>query len=45
MKMIKRDQESKQEISTDTYLKKKKTKGDNMGKTDTIICLKKNNKV
>ena len=39
--MIKRD---KQEISTETYLKKKKTKKENMEKTDTIISLKKRNK-
>ena len=30
-----------QEISTETYLKKTKTKGENMEKTDTAICLKK----
>ena len=34
----------KQEINTETYLKKKKTKKENMEKTDTIICLKKRNK-
>ena len=34
----------KQEINTETYLKKKKTKKENMEKTDTIICLKKKNK-
>ena len=43
MKMIKKDQESKQEINTETYLKKK-IKKDNMEKTNTIICLKKRNK-
>ena len=41
MKMIKRD---KQEISTETYMKKTKTKKENTEKTDTIICLKKRNK-
>ena len=30
-----------QEISTETYLKKTRTKGENMEKTDTAICLKK----
>ena len=44
MKMIKRDKKSKQEINTETYLKKKKIKRENMEKTDTIICLKKRNK-
>ena len=34
----------KQEINTETYLKKKKTKKENMEKTDTITCLKKRNK-
>ena len=43
MKMIKKDQESKQEINTETYLKKK-IKKDNMEKANTIICLKKRNK-
>ena len=33
-----------QEISTETYLKKTKTKGENMEKTDTAICLKKKKK-
>ena len=32
MKMIKRDEESKQEINTETYLKKKKIKRENMEK-------------
>ena len=41
MKMIKRD---KQEISTETYLKKTKTKKEDMEKADTIICLKKRKK-
>ena len=33
MKMIKRDEESKQEINTETYLKKKKIKRENMEKS------------
>ena len=33
-----------QEINTEIYLKKKKTKRDNMEKIDIIICLKKRNK-
>ena len=41
MKMIKR---GKQEISTETYLKKTKTKKEDMEKADTIICLKKRKK-
>ena len=41
MKMIKRD---KQEISTETYLKKTKIKKEDMEKADTIICLKKRKK-
>ena len=44
MKMIKRDKKSKQEINTETYLKKKKIKRENMEKTDIAICLKKRNK-
>ena len=32
------------EINTETYLKKKKIKIQNMEKTDSIICLKKKNK-
>ena len=44
MKMIKRDEGSRQEINTEIYLKKKKTKRENMEKTDTAICLKKRNK-
>ena len=32
MKMIKRDYESKQEINTETYLKKKKIERENMEK-------------
>ena len=38
------DKGGKQEINTETYLKKKKIKRENMEKTDTIICLKKRNK-
>ena len=34
----------KQKINIETYLKKTKTKRQNMEKTDTIICLKKRNK-
>ena len=44
MKMIKRDEGSRQEINTEIYLKKKKTKRENMEKTDTAICLQKRNK-
>ena len=44
MKMISRNQRDKQEINKEIYLKKKKTKRENMEKTDTIICLKKRNK-
>ena len=32
------------EINTETYLKKKKIKRQNMEKTDSIMCLKKKNK-
>ena len=32
MKMIKRDSENRQEINTETYVKKKKLKKENMGK-------------
>ena len=39
--MIKEDFERKAEINTEIYLKKKKTKRENMERTDTIICLKK----
>ena len=42
--MIRKDQESKQEINTETYLRKKKMKNENMEETDIIICLKKRNK-
>ena len=34
----------KQEINTEIYLKKINIKGENIGKTDTIICLKKRKK-
>ena len=34
----------KQEINTETYLKKKKTKKENMEKIDISICLKKRKK-
>ena len=44
MKTIKKDYERKQETSTETYLKKKKIKRENMQKTDTATCLKKINK-
>ena len=44
MKMIKRDYGVKQEINTESYLKKKTIKRENMEKTDTTICLKKTNK-
>ena len=43
MKMIKKDQESKHEINTETYLKKK-IKRENIEKPDIAICLKKKNK-
>ena len=38
------DKGGKQEINTETYLKKKKIKRENMEKTDTAISLKKRNK-
>ena len=41
METIKKDWESKQEINTKNYLKKKETKRENMEKTDILICLKK----
>ena len=41
---IKKDRESKQKINTETYLKKTKTKRENMEKIDTIICLNKKNR-
>ena len=34
----------KTEINTETYLRKKKIKRENMEERDTIICLKKRNK-
>ena len=40
MKMIKKYQESKQEINTEIYPKKKKIKRENIEEKDTIICLK-----
>ena len=43
-KYVKESYESKQEINTETYLKNRKTKRENMDKTDIIICLKKRNK-
>ena len=42
--MIQRDEENKQEINTETYLKKKKIKKENMEKIDISICLKKRKK-
>ena len=45
MKMIKRDEESKQEINTETYLKKKKIKRENMVGIDITIYLKKKTKI
>ena len=42
--MIKEDSESKQEINTEIYPKKKKMKRENMEKIDSIICQKKRNK-
>ena len=44
MKMIKRDSERKQDINTETYLKKKKAKKKNMGGMDIKIYLTKRNK-
>ena len=44
MKTIKKDKESKQDTNTETYLKKKKAKWENMEKTDIIICLRKETK-
>ena len=38
------DKGGKQEINTETYLKKKKIKRENMGRIDTAICLKKRKK-
>ena len=42
--MIKKDKENRQEINTETYLKKKKIKKENMGKIDVAICPKKRKK-
>ena len=42
--MIKKDEESKQEINTEIYLKKKKMKRESMEKIDTIMCVKTKNK-
>ena len=42
--MIKKDQQSKQEINTETYLEKIKRKRENIEKIDIIICLKKRSK-
>ena len=41
---MKKDEESKQEINKEIYLKKKKMKSENMEETDIIICLEKKNK-
>ena len=38
--MIKRDQENKQEINTESYLKNKIIKKENTEKIDITICLK-----
>ena len=43
IKMIKRNSENRQEINTETCLKKKKIKKENMGKIGTVIYLKKRN--
>ena len=40
----KKEQESKQEINTEIYPKKKKIKRESMEEIDIIICLKKRNK-
>ena len=45
MKAIKKGWESNQKINTETCLRKGKTKRENMEKTDTIICLKKKNRL
>ena len=44
MKMIKKVSENKQKINVKTYLKKKKTKKENMEKTDITVCLGKKSK-
>ena len=41
---IKKNQKNKQEVNMETYLKKKKTKRENMETMDIIICLRKRNK-
>ena len=42
--MIKRDEDNRQEINIETYLKNKKIKKENMEKIDISICLKKRKK-
>ena len=42
--MIKKDKENRQEINTETYLKKKKIKKEKMEEIDIAICLKKRKK-
>ena len=42
--MIKKDEENRQEINIETYLKKKKIKKENMEKTDAALCLKRRKK-
>ena len=44
MKIIKKDEESKQKIDTEIHLKTIKIERENMEETDTVICLKKRNK-
>ena len=45
MKMIKKKRlGEKARINTETYLKKKQMKRENMGRIDITICLKKNKK-
>ena len=44
MKSVKKDCEIKQKINIEAYLKKIKTKRENMGRIDIIICPKKRNK-
>ena len=44
MKMIKRDEDNRQEINIETYLKNKKIKKENMEKIDISTCLKKRKK-
>ena len=39
MKIIKKNYESKQDINTEIYLKKKRKKRENMEETDIIISL------